>query len=43
MAKTKMKLYRVVFETDVMILANNEHEAIRNAHYHVKDEDSEFM
>jgi hypothetical protein len=38
-----MKLFRVVFETDVMILANDEHDAIRNAQYYVKDEDPAFM
>jgi hypothetical protein len=38
-----MKLFRVVFETDVMILANDAQEAIRNAQYYVKDEDPAFM
>lgn len=36
--KTKMRLYKVLFETEVMILAENEREAALRAHSEVKNE-----
>ena len=38
-----MKLYKVVFETEVVILAEDENEAITNASYYVKEEAPELM
>jgi len=38
-----MKLYRVVFETEVMILAENDVEAISNAGVFVRDEMPQFQ
>jgi hypothetical protein len=40
---TKMKLFKVVFETEVVILAEDENEAITNASYYVKEEAPELM
>jgi len=38
-----IKLYRVVFETEIMILAEDESEAISNAGYYVRDEMPKFQ
>jgi hypothetical protein len=38
-----MKLYRVVFETEVMILAEDEKEAISNAGYYAREEPAKFQ
>jgi hypothetical protein len=37
-----MKLYRVVFETEIMILAEDKNEAISNAGYYVREESPQF-
>jgi hypothetical protein len=38
-----MKLFKVVFETEVVILAEDENEAITNASYCVKEEAPELV
>jgi len=38
-----MKLYRVVFETEVMILAEDEKEAISNAGYYAREESPQYQ
>lgn len=38
-----MKLYKVTYETEVVILAENEKEALSNAQYYVKEEEPELM
>jgi hypothetical protein len=38
-----MKLFKVVFETEIMILAKDENEAISNAEYYVKDETPRYQ
>lgn len=38
-----MKLYKVTFETEVVILAEDEKEAISNASYYVNEETPELM
>jgi hypothetical protein len=38
-----MKLYKVTYETEVVILAEDENEAITNAQYYVKEETPELM
>jgi hypothetical protein len=38
-----MKLYKVTYETEVVILAEDEKEAISNAPYYVKEETPELM
>jgi len=38
-----MKLYKVTYETEVVILAEDEKEAISNAQYYVKEEAPELM
>jgi hypothetical protein len=38
-----MKLYKVTFETEVVILAEDEKEAISNASYYVKEETPELV
>jgi hypothetical protein len=38
-----MKLFKVVFETEVMILAEDENEAIANAGYYVQEESPVFQ
>jgi hypothetical protein len=38
-----MKLYKVTYETEIVILAENENEAISNAPYYVNEEEPELM
>jgi len=38
-----MKLYKVTFETEILILAEDEKEAITNAPYYVKEETPELI
>jgi hypothetical protein len=38
-----MKLYKVTYETEIVILAENEKEAISNAPYYVNEEEPELM
>ena len=38
-----MKLYKVTYETEVVILAEDEKEALSNAQYYVKDEEPKLM
>jgi len=38
-----MKLYKVTYETEILILAENENEAISNAPYYVNEEEPELM
>jgi hypothetical protein len=38
-----MKLYKLTYETEIVILAENEKEAISNAPYYVKEETPELM
>jgi hypothetical protein len=38
-----MKLYKVVYETEIVILAEDEKEAISNAPYYVNEEEPELM
>lgn len=38
-----MKLYKLTYETEVVILAEDENEAISNAEYYVKEETPELM
>ena len=38
-----MKLYKVTYETEVVILAEDEKEAITNAQYYVKEEAPELL
>lgn len=37
------KLYKVVFQTEIMILAQSEAEALRNAQHYVKDEVPSYL
>jgi hypothetical protein len=38
-----MKLYKVTYETEIVILAEDEKEAISNAPYYVNEEEPELM
>jgi hypothetical protein len=38
-----MKLYKLTYETEVVILAEDEKEALANAQYYVKDETPELV
>lgn len=38
-----MKLYKVTYETEVVILAEDEKEALTNAGYYVKEEEPELQ
>ena len=38
-----MKLYKLTYETEIVILAENEKEAIANAPYYVKEEAPELI
>ena len=38
-----MKLYKLTYETEVVILAENENEALANAQYYVKEETPELV
>jgi hypothetical protein len=38
-----MKLYKLTYETEIVILAEDENEAISNAPYYVKEETPELM
>ena len=38
-----MKLFKVTYQTEVVILAENESEAISNAEYYVKEEQPELL
>ena len=38
-----MKLYKLTYETDVVILAEDEKEAISRAQYYVKEEEPELL
>ena len=38
-----MKLYKVTYETEIVILAENVEEALSNAQYYVKDETPELV
>ena len=38
-----MKLYKITYETEVVILAEDENEAIKNAEYYAKEEEPELM
>ena len=38
-----MKLYKVLYQTEVVILAEDESEALSNAQYYVEEETSELL
>ncbi len=38
-----MKLYKVIYQTEVVILAEDESEALSNAQYYVNEEEPELM
>lgn len=38
-----MKLYKITYETEIVILAKDEKEAISNAEYYVKDETPQLI
>jgi hypothetical protein len=42
-SKKQMKLYKVVYETEIVILAENESEALSNAQYYVNEETPELL
>jgi hypothetical protein len=40
---TEMKLYKLTYETEIVILAEDEKEALANAQYYVKEETPELV